>query len=162
MTDAYRIFDNILTTLVWIDLSKFSFDGAIPESLGRLVSLHVLCTTCQAMASWVIFCETLVSWLKFLTRVTRPVLGSIIRLMKNFLVSFRDYSFLMWEASIWLYTWWKANTVHETTKLEQTFFHITQEQFFWLCLTLRRNIINKIIISFNIFCCFTNQHFSAI
>ncbi|KAM3346287.1 hypothetical protein ACQJBY_020710 [Aegilops geniculata] len=38
----YRSFDKILTTLTVIDLSKNSFDGTIPESLGRLVSLLLL------------------------------------------------------------------------------------------------------------------------
>jgi Leucine-rich repeat (LRR) protein len=39
---VYRTFDKILTTLTAIDLSNNSFDGVIPGSLGRLVSLHVL------------------------------------------------------------------------------------------------------------------------
>ncbi|KAM3198065.1 hypothetical protein ACQJBY_073262 [Aegilops geniculata] len=38
----YRTFDKILTTLTVIDLSNNSFDGTIPGSLGRLISLHVL------------------------------------------------------------------------------------------------------------------------
>jgi Leucine-rich repeat (LRR) protein len=35
----YTTFDKILTTLTLIDLSDNSFDGTIPESLGRLISL---------------------------------------------------------------------------------------------------------------------------
>ncbi|KAM0906434.1 hypothetical protein ACQ4PT_016753 [Festuca glaucescens] len=35
----YRSFDKILTTLTLIDLSDNSFDGTVPESLGRLISL---------------------------------------------------------------------------------------------------------------------------
>ncbi|KAM3346285.1 hypothetical protein ACQJBY_020708 [Aegilops geniculata] len=38
----YRTFDKILTTLTAIDLSNNSFDGTIPVSFGRLISLHVL------------------------------------------------------------------------------------------------------------------------
>ncbi|VAH71568.1 receptor like protein 22-like [Triticum dicoccoides] len=38
----YRTFDKILTTFTAIDLSNNSFDGTIPGSLGRLISLHVL------------------------------------------------------------------------------------------------------------------------
>ncbi|VAH71566.1 unnamed protein product [Triticum turgidum subsp. durum] len=39
---VYGTFDKVLTTLTVIDLSNNSFDGTIPESLGRLTSLHVL------------------------------------------------------------------------------------------------------------------------
>nr|XP_051220990.1 receptor like protein 22-like [Lolium perenne] len=38
----YRTFDKILTTLTVIDLSNNSFDGTIPASLGKLISLLIL------------------------------------------------------------------------------------------------------------------------